>query len=222
METVEGGTLFLNEIGELPLSIQAKLLSVLEEKEFTRLGDTSPIKVDMRIIAATNRNLEEAVENKTFREDLYYRLSVIKLNLPPLRERKEDIKLLVSHFLEKHADGSRDKVLEASNKLAGLFMSYPWPGNIRELENEIVKLSTFIEIKDEDGLNRLIQQIEKEKGLTSSDLPDSLSSKKEHLEISEITNALRVANNIKSDAAKMLDIPESTLRHKIKKFGITL
>ena len=124
METVEGGTLFLNEIGELPLSIQAKLLSVLEEKEFTRLGDTSPIKVDMRIIAATNRNLEEAVENKTFREDLYYRLSVIKLNLPPLRERKEDIKLLLNHFLENLANGTRDKVREVSDKLSGLFYSY--------------------------------------------------------------------------------------------------
>jgi len=221
LEVADGGTLFLNEIGELPLSVQAKLLSVLEEKEFTRLGDTNPMKVDVRIIAATNRNLEEAVEDKTFREDLYYRLGVIKLNLSPLRERKEDIKLLIGHFLEKHADGSRDKVLEASKRLNELFMSYDWPGNVRELENEIVKLSTLIEIKDEDGLNRLIEQIEKEKRMTSN-LPDSLLDKKERLEKSEIANALRATNNVKSDAARMLDIPESTLRSKIKKLNITL
>ncbi|MCJ7507622.1 MAG: sigma 54-interacting transcriptional regulator [candidate division Zixibacteria bacterium] len=221
LEVADGGTLFLNEIGELPLSVQAKLLSVLEEKEFTRLGDTNPMKVDVRIIAATNRNLEEAVENRAFREDLYYRLGVIKLNLSPLRERKEDIKLLIGHFLEKHADGSRDKVLEASKRLNELFMSYDWPGNVRELENEIIKLSTLIEIKDQDGLNRLIEQIEKEKRMTSN-LPDSLLDKKERLEKSEIANALRATNNVKSDAARMLDIPESTLRSKIKKLNITL
>ncbi len=218
LETANEGTLFLNEIGELPASIQAKLLSVLEEKQFTPLGATTPKQVDIRIIAATNKDLKQEVENKTFREDLYYRLSIIQLDLPPLRERKEDIKLLLEHFLEKHADGTKDKVKQASNKLSELFMSYSWPGNIRELENEIIKLSTLIEVKDEDGLNRLVEQIHKEKRLK---LSTSLLDKKETLEKSEITNALRASSNIKAQAAKILNIPESTLRHKMKKLDIT-
>jgi len=219
LEVIDGGTLFLNEIGELPLSVQAKLLSVLEEKQFTRLGDTEPRKVDVRIIAATNKDLESTIENKTFREDLYYRLSVIKLNLSPLRERRQDIKLLIAHFLEKHAGANKEKVLEASNKLSELFTHYHWPGNVRELENEIIKLSTLIEIKDQHGLNRLVEQVEKEKKLKS---PDSLSRKKEDLEKAEIISALRASNNVKSRAAKLLKIPEATLHRKLKKYNIDL
>jgi transcriptional regulator with PAS, ATPase and Fis domain len=175
--------------------------------------------VDVRIIAATNKDLQEAVQNKTFREDLYYRLSVIRLSLPPLRDRKEDIKLLLEHFLEKHANGTRDKVRQASDKLTGLFMNYPWPGNVRDLENEIIKLSTLIEIKDEDGFNKLVEQVRKEKEVKFS---DTLSGKKEDLEKTEIITALKATGNVKSKAAKILNIPESTLRHKIKKLDIAL
>jgi transcriptional regulator with PAS, ATPase and Fis domain len=150
---------------------------------------------------------------------LYYRLSVIRLNLLPLRERREDIEPLIALFLEKHADGSRDKVLEVSNKLADLFNSYDWPGNVRELENEIIKLSTLVEMKDRDGIGKLIKQIREEKRLKST---GSLLCKKDDLEKVEIVNALKLSNGVKLRAAKMLNVPESTLRRRLKKFNISV
>jgi transcriptional regulator with PAS, ATPase and Fis domain len=175
--------------------------------------------VDVRIMAATNRDLQQAVKVGVFREDLYYRLSVIKLNLPPLRERREDIGLLIAHFLEKHADGCREKVLEVSIKLASLFHSYDWPGNVRELENEIIRLSTLVGPRNQDGIDKLIKQIQKEKRTRSI---SSLLNKKEGLEKVEIVNALKLSNNVKLRAAKMLNVPESTLRRRLKRFGITV
>ncbi len=131
LEEADGGTLLLNEIGEMPLPIQAKLLGVIEEKEFTRLGDTKPRKVDVRFIAATNRDLKKAVQQRRFREDLYYRLSVIKVQLPPLRERKEDILPLVRLFLERHSNGNGGRVEELSHKITENLFLYDWPGNVR-------------------------------------------------------------------------------------------
>lgn len=231
LEIANQGTLFLNEIGELPSSVQAKLLTVLEEKEFTRLGETNPRKVDIRIMAATNKDLEQKVQRGLFREDLYFRLNVIKLFLPPLRQRKEDIPLLVEHFLEKHADGTKEKVQTVSNKLSQVFLDYSWPGNIRELENEIIRLSSLIETDDQEALDRLIQEVEKEKklkafpqGKSPQEAPPengSLSGQLEQYEKKLILNALKENDWVITKAAKALDIPEATLHFKIKKFKLS-
>ena len=139
-EYANQGTIFLDEISEMHPSLQAKLLQVLQDGEFSRLGGEADVKVDTRIIAATNRNLEEAVKEGSFREDLYYRLNVVTVNLPPLRERKDAIPLLVEHFLEKYNEQYRKSVVALSGEAVGLFMQYHWPGNIRELENMVKRI----------------------------------------------------------------------------------
>ena len=219
LEEVDGGTLLLNEIGEVPLPIQAKLLSVIEEKEFTRLGDTKPIKVDVRFIAATNQDLKKAVEQKRFREDLYYRLSVVKVQLPPLREKKEDTLLLIKHFLEKHCNGSCKNVEEVSMKMTENLFAYDWPGNIRELENEILKFSTLMSTKKGSELDDFIAQLRMEK--LGSSRNGTIAERKTEVEIDEIRKALKICNNIKSKAAEILSMPESTLRRKIRIYNIS-
>ncbi len=142
-ELADKGTLFLDEIGELPKSMQVKLLRVLETQEFTRVGGTKTIKTDVRFIAATNRNLEEEVARGNFREDLYYRLKVVRIKIPPLRERKDDVPLLVKHFLEKHQADVGKKVDKVSPEVIRLFQQYDWPGNVRELENIVIHSMLF-------------------------------------------------------------------------------
>src|SRR5204863_1491961 len=136
-ELADGRTIFLDEIGELPVELQAKLLRVLQEGEFERLGNPKTMKVNVRVIAATNRNLQQAIEKKEFREDLYYRLNVFPITCPPLRDRKEDIPLLVKHFCQKHEGKIGRKISNVSPKVMEALIAYNWPGNIRELENII-------------------------------------------------------------------------------------
>ncbi len=142
-ELADGGTLFLDEIGELPKPMQVKLLRAIELQEFTRVGGTKIIKTDIRFIAATNRDLEAEIEKGNFREDLYYRLKVVQIRIPPLRERKEDIPLLVHHFLEKHSDDVGKKVSKISPDVIEVLQQYDWPGNVRELENLIIHSMLF-------------------------------------------------------------------------------
>src|SRR2546428_307177 len=136
-EAADGGTVFLDEIAELAPSLQAKLLRVLQEREFDRVGGTRPVKVDIRVIAASNKNLQEAIRNGTFRQDLYYRLNVVSLTMPPLRDRREDIPLLASSFATKFSNKSKKRVLGISAQASASLMNYDWPGNVRELENAI-------------------------------------------------------------------------------------
>ena len=136
-ELADGGSIFLDEIGELPVELQAKLLRVLQEGEFERLGNPKTMKVNVRVIAATNRNLQQAIEKKEFREDLYYRLNVFPIICPPLRKRKEDIPLLIKHFCQKHEGKIGRKITHVSDQVIDAMMAYDWPGNIRELENII-------------------------------------------------------------------------------------
>lgn len=143
LQAADRGTLFLDEISETSLTIQAKLLRFLEEKRFIRLGETKPISVDTRIIAATNRDLEECIHQGTFRQDLYYRLSVVVIALPPLRERREDIPLLVEHFLRKHSPRLKKHIDYISPKAMDLLIRYHWPGNVRELENLMIRMITL-------------------------------------------------------------------------------
>jgi Nif-specific regulatory protein len=137
LETAEGGTVFLDEIGELSLALQAKLLRVLQDREFERVGGTKHVRVDFRLVAATNRDLEAAIETGAFRRDLYYRLNVVSLSMPPLRERREDIPLLAGWFTRRHADKAKRPVSGFSPDAVACLMAYDWPGNVRELENAI-------------------------------------------------------------------------------------
>ncbi len=219
-EAATGGTLFLDEIGDLPVQFQVKLLRFLQEKEFFRLGSSSPKKSDVRIIAATNRNLEKLIEEGNFRSDLYYRLNVIPIYVPPLRKRREDIPPLVDHFIRKYAEKENKKIEAISAEAMNLLLHYSFPGNIRELENFIERAIVFC-----DGSH-----------ITSADLPLFLKEKKEdqlelegnsltdevrRLEIRKIKNALIEKNGIKSKAAKALGITERMLSYKMKTYGLS-
>lgn len=217
-ELADGGTLFLDEIGEVPLSIQVKLLRVLETREFMRVGGVDPVKVDVRVVAATNRNLEEEVKKGNFREDLYYRLRVIQLQLPPLRERREDIALLVDSFLqvisEEHQRRRPDVAPDAMKKLE----AYAWPGNVRELRNVIESCILFnktgrIEVAD---LPTAIAGTEVLPPIVSFDRPMSL----EQMEQEMIRRALQETEQNRTRAAKLLGISRRTLQRKLKELGM--
>ena len=224
-EAADGGTLFLDEIGEMPLNLQVKLLRVLQEEEIRRIGDNVPSKVDVRIIAATLRNLGEDVANGRFREDLYYRLNVLPIMLPPLRQRRDDIRPLVEHFLavyrDKHGGGGA-QVEGVSKEAMALLESYEWPGNIRELENTIERAmvladSNFIEAR---LLDDKLKQRRKPSGV---ELPvDNLSIKKNTRRIEEelIRRALVATEGNRTNASKLLEISHRALLYKIKEYGI--
>lgn len=228
-EEADGGTFFLDEIADMPLNIQAKILRVLEEKELVRLGETQPRKVDVRILSATNKSLKEEIERGTFRQDLYYRLSALTFRLPPLRERKEDIPLLVQHFL-----GQTDK--QVTSEVMKSLMDYDWPGNVRELDNEVKKLVLLAGDSPEISSDLLSAKIQRSVDSDSADVTD-MSPADSPVEFSEdyslydfladherrfIVEALREHHGVKKHAAAMLKIPESTLRLKIKQYGIDL
>ncbi|MBD3333385.1 hypothetical protein GF356_11095 [candidate division GN15 bacterium] len=228
-EEADGGTFFLDEIGDMPLAIQAKILRVLEEKEIVRLGETKPRKVDVRIVSATNRDLKELMEEKLFRQDLYYRLSALTFRLPPLRERREDIPLLVEHFL-------KDTDKKVAPEVMKHLMEYDWPGNVRELDNEIKKLALLAGDNDEIGPELLSGKLAAAEGANGGNgsghpvmaaevefgddysLYDYLSAHEKHF----ILRALKRKKGVKKHAAALLNIPESTLRLKIKQYGIDL
>lgn len=218
-EAAEGGTLFLDEIGDLPLSMQVKLLRFLQEKEFYRLGSARPLKADLRIIAATNRDLEKLVKEGKYREDLYYRLNVIRISVPPLRERKEDIPPLVDHFLKKYAAREGKKIKGITREAMEALVRYSFPGNIRELENIIERAIVFAdgEYLTLADLPVYIKEVG-EQEVISEDLP--LPEKVRRLEIKEIKKALREANGVKSRAAKLLGITERMLSYKVKIYDL--
>lgn len=217
-EAANHGTLFLDEIGELPLFVQAKLLRVLQEKEVTRVGGNASIPVDVRVIAATNRNLEEMVRNGEFREDLYYRLNILNVHVPPLRERKEDIPLLIEHFMSKlsHNQGSSKKLSRAAEKV---FLNYDWPGNIRELSNIIERvyyMSDSDTIELHDIPSQIIQShvnVSAQKSAASGSLDDMLSC----LERDIVLSTLEKTNHNVTQTAAQLQIPRSRLYRILKR-----
>ncbi len=221
-EYANGGTLFLDEIGEMSPQLQVKLLRVLQEKSFERLGGVRPIQVDVRIIAATNRDLEKAIEEGKFREDLYYRLSVIPIHIPPLRERKEDIPLLVEHFLEKFNTEKGRSVSGVSPKAMERLMEYSWPGNVRELENLIERLVVLkrtgtIEVED---LPDKIKFGPARDPLGAIVLPEEgirLEETIHRLERELILQALRRTRGVKKEAAELLGMKRTTLIQKMKR-----
>ena len=226
LDEAAGGTLYLDEVAEVPLPIQVKLLRAIEEKEITRLGEVKPQKVDFRVIAATNRNLEKLVEEKRFRNDLYYRLSVIKFDLPPLKERREDIPLLVEHFIKKYSPNGQARVGRAPEisgfdpKIMGLFLNYDWPGNVRELENDLKSLLVFVGNEGKIPFELLSHCQDKFNNGKSTNHTSLLSQLAEY-EKEQIKIALAKSNWIKTKAARFLNIDEALLRYKIKKYNIT-
>jgi PAS domain S-box-containing protein len=215
-ELANGGTIFLDEIGELPVELQAKLLRVLQEGEFERLGNPNTIKVNTRVIAATNRNLQMAIEKKEFREDLYYRLNVFPVVCPPLRDRKEDIPLLVKHFCQKHEGKIGKKIKDIPTKVMDALMSYDWPGNIRELEN-IIERAMILSF---DGTLEYGDWIPSEK-ISSNGKP--AASKLEDIERDHIIETLSKTNwkvSGEKGAAKILGLNATTLEARMKKLGI--
>jgi two-component system, NtrC family, response regulator len=224
-ELADGGTLFLDEVGDMPPSLQVKLLRVLQEMEFERVGGTKTLKVDVRVLSASNRNLKEDVSSGLFREDLYYRLNVIHIDVPPLRERLEDIRLLVNHFIEKYRkDEGKDKI-ELSPEVWQTLYAHSWPGNIRELENVIERAVVLnsdgvIELKD---LPAEFSKRREELDLDRFVPPDApLQTVLEEVEEKMIRRALRQSDNVQSHAAERLGITKSLIQHKMKKYNITL
>lgn len=226
-ELAHGGTIFLDEIGELSLGLQVKLLRVLQERSFERVGGTRTIDVDVRVVAATNQDLELAVQQKRFREDLYYRLNVIPVTIPPLRERRSDIPELVNHFLGRMNRGKQTARTGCSLDAMTRLMEHHWPGNIRELENMIERLvalsqSGTIEVSD---LPERLQRRPVSAGQTEahfiafSDQGVNLSRELEQFENRLIVGALRQANGITSKAAQLLHVNRTTLVEKMKRKG---
>ena len=226
-ELAHGGTIFLDEIGELSLGLQVKLLRVLQERSFERVGGTRTIDVDVRVVAATNQDLEVAVQQKRFREDLYYRLNVIPVTIPPLRERRSDIPQLVHHFLKRIPRGKQTSTTGCSPAAMTRLMDHHWPGNIRELENMIERLvvlsrSGTIEVSDlpERFQRRPVSADQTETHFIAfSDQGVNLSREIEQLENRLIVGALRQANGITSKAAQLLQVNRTTLVEKMKRKG---
>ena len=236
-ELADGGTLFLDEIGELPLSLQAKLLRVLQERQFERLGGTRTLEVDVRIIAATNVNLEDAVARGAFRNDLYYRLNVLPFHLPPLRERKSDIPILLNHFLRASIERN-DKEVELSQEALDVLMHYNWPGNVRELQNLIERLVILTDrsiLYPSDLPKEIGNPLTKETTSTSpARISDSLqghdsnvsrSSQSalhslEDLERAEIKAALVRNGWVQARAARDLGLTQRQIGYRIKKFNL--
>lgn len=218
-ETADGGTLFLDEIGEMSLGIQSKLLRFLQEGEFYRIGGKKPIKVDVRVISATNRDLETEVREHRFREDLYYRLNTITLRMPPLRERKEDIPALVDFFL-KHTrfGGAMHQIKKVDPRVLEAFQNYEWPGNIRELQNTIERLKILAEnqeIRLEDlPFSIRVPKVRREAGELSVELP------LEEVEKSHILRTLTYHQGNKTKTAQSLGITIKTLYNKLHRYGI--
>ncbi|MGD9899120.1 MAG: sigma-54-dependent transcriptional regulator [Calditrichaceae bacterium] len=220
-ELANGGTLFLDEIGDISLNMQLKLLRVIQEGEFERVGGTETIKVDVRIVAATNKNLEKAMEEGTFRHDLYYRLNVIPIEVPPLKERRDDIKYLIYHFMEKFNKIYGKKIRDIEPKVLKLLENYDYPGNIRELENlieRIVVLNKSNMFKMDD-LPPYIAELQKD--VAHYDLNGGLSNLVDDFERNMILDALEKNNFNKFQTAKMLKINRSTFMSKLKKYNIT-
>jgi sigma-54 specific flagellar transcriptional regulator A len=232
-ELADGGTIFLDEIGEMPPMLQVKLLRVLQERAFERIGGAKTVEVDVRIISATNQNLEEAVKAGRFREDLFYRINVIPVEMPPLRDRAEDLPLLCNFFMERHSSRLNRMPLKISDDAMRIFAGYEWPGNVRELENLLERL---LVLKDDDTITP-DDLPEKMTGLCAAALPEAAASSDDpdcnpfvqgidlnkaliDYEKKILLHALELHGGVKSQAAKYLNVNRTTLIEKMKRLGI--
>ncbi|MBC7929366.1 MAG: sigma 54-interacting transcriptional regulator, partial [Rubrivivax sp.] len=221
LEVADGGTLFLDEVGEMSPILQAKLLRVLQEREFERVGGTRSIRVDVRVVAATNRDLEDAVRQKGFRQDLYYRLNVVSFEMPALRERKEDIPLLANYFAAKYAAKFKRKVTGLSSQARECLLNYDWPGNVRELENAIeraVVLGTTERVLPED-LPETVLEAEASSGATPATVTkyhDAVRESKKHL----LLRALEQSGGSFTEAARLLEVHPNYLHRLISNLNL--
>ena len=220
-ELADGGTIFLDEIGDIPINLQVKLLRVLQEHQIERVGATENINIDVRIIAATHQNLEEKIKDGSFREDLYYRLNIVSLHIPPLRERREDILPLIEYFTEKYSKENNRKTLTLSKEAVDSLIKYNFQGNVRELENIIERAvvlcrSEAITLND---LPNVVKGFKAEKEIQQIEV-GSLIDQVEELEKKLIFDALSSANGNQSQAGRMLGLTERNLRYKMQKYGI--
>jgi Nif-specific regulatory protein len=221
-ELANGGTVFLDEIGEIPPATQVKLLRVLQEQEFERVGGSETIRVDVRVLAATNKDLEEAIAVGVFREDLFYRLNVVAIEIPPLRKRRGDIAPLLEHYVDRFSRENKKKKLRFSKEAWDLLLRYDYPGNVRELEN-IVQRAVIMargELIKTDDLPRVVRSVVRESTIAKSARGQSLEEQVEKLEKDLIFEALRVNGNNQSKAAKQLGLSERNLRYRLKKWGV--
>ena len=210
------GTLFLDEIGDMPLSLQAKILKVIETGEVYPIGETKPIHADIRLVAATNKNLEEQIQKGLFREDLYYRLNVIEVKIPSLRERKEDIDVLARHFVETYSEENNKKVAGITDEAMDILLNYPWPGNIRELRN-VIERAVVLSGNDTIDVSELPDRL---KTALSGKSVQTLKARLEYYEEKIIKDALQAHTWNKDEVARELDVDLATLYRKIKKLGI--
>ena len=213
LEMANAGTLFLDEVGDISMKMQIDLLRVLETREFSRVGGTATLHSDFRVIAATNQDLEEAIRAKTFRQDLFYRLNVVHLQVPPLRERPDDIPLLAQHFLWRYAIETNKKIDSIQPEAMEAMRRYPWPGNVRELENAIERAVVV-------GKSRQIQLSDLPFAIAVGDAAEMEKLSLEEMERQHIARVLAIEDGNRSNVAKILRINRSTLYEKIKKYGL--
>ncbi len=218
-ELAQHGTIFLDEIGDIPLATQIKLLRVLQERQFERVGGEETLNADIRVIAATNKNLLEQIKTGDFREDLYYRLHIIPLNLPPLRERKEDIPLLTEHFIKKIAADLKMPNLKITDSARQGLLQYDWPGNIRELENIIERAAVLCDKNCITANDLPFTVLAEEHNAPPADTLD-LTLSLENVERRLIKKAMSQANGVKTEAAKLLGIKAGALYYKLEKYGL--
>ncbi len=219
----DGGTIFLDEISEMPLSMQVKLLRVLQEREFTRVGGEDVIKVDVRVVAATNRDLADEIKAGRFREDLYYRLNVVTLQVPPLRKRQEDIPVLAQHFLRLFSEKNRRNIKGFTPQAMDKMLRYRWPGNVRELMNAVERAvvlsrAEYVDVRD---LPLALQEVGSFDGVNSYRIPTGSGIPLEEVEKATILKTLEATGGNKSEAARRLGITRKTLHKKLKKYGVS-
>jgi len=242
-EAATGGTLFLDEIGEMPIATQSKLLRAIQEREIRRVGGQETIKINVRLVCATNRNLEMEVKKGTFREDLFYRVNVVPIDLPPLRERKDDVRVLINHFTQRFAKDLNRTVPDYTPEALDLLVNYPWPGNIRELEHAIERVLVICDSNPigTDNLPFVIANAEVPADGAMTRIPTGIPRAVEvgerlefdergHLDLPKLTDnierraieeALRRSDGVMTDAAKALNITRRMLRYKMDKLGVT-
>ena len=220
-EMAEGGTLFLDEIGDIAPATQVRLLRVLQEKEFERVGGNETLRADVRIVAATNRNLEKAIADGSFREDLYYRLNVVSIEIPPLRQRREDVGMLLDHYLQHFARQQKRPVLSFSKEARDLLLRYDYPGNVRELENIVLRavVLSHHELITTDDLPSSLREAPAESAYARG-AGKSLEEQVENLEKDLVFESLRVSSNNQSKAAALLGLSERNLRYRLKKWNV--
>jgi len=218
-EQADTGTVMLDEIGDVPANVQVKLLRILQEREFERLGSNKTQHIDVRVVAATNKDLRQALEDGTFREDLYYRLNVVPIEIPPLRERKEDIPWLARHFVDKLAPEMGDRVRGITDAAVDKLLQYSWPGNVRELEN-VIERSMVMALGEKLDTNdiRLDMNLKPRQVVGEVGLPEGMSLDTYEQEL--IKNALKQADGNKSQAARILGLTRNALRYRLTQMGI--